>query len=93
MNKTDLIELIVETGDISKAAANRVLDALTSTIVKSVSKGDDVALVGFGTFTSSERQARAGRNPQTGATIQIPAARVPKFKAGKAFKDAVNIEN
>lgn len=90
MNKAELIDLIADSADISKAAANKALDALTDAIIHSVAAGKDVALVGFGTFTRSERSARAGRNPQTGQPIQIAAATLPKFKAGKAFKDAVN---
>jgi DNA-binding protein HU-beta len=74
----------------SKKQASAALDALTSTISQTLASGDDVALVGFGTFKVSDRAARTGRNPQTGATIQISAARVPGWKAGKAIKDACN---
>ncbi|OAT25583.1 HU-beta family DNA-binding protein [Proteus myxofaciens ATCC 19692] len=90
MNKTQLIDKIAANADISKAAAGRVVDALVSSITESLQKGDDVALVGFGTFTVRDRAARTGRNPQTGKEIQIEAAKVPAFRAGKGLKDAVN---
>lgn len=90
MNKTELIEAIAASADISKAAAGRALDAVVDGITDSLKKGDQVVLVGFGTFSVKERAARTGRNPQTGAEIQIAAAKVPGFKAGKALKDAVN---
>ncbi|UTF60572.1 nucleoid-associated protein HU-beta [Gilvimarinus sp. DA14] len=90
MNKTELIEAIAASADISKAAAGRALDAVVDGITDSLKKGDQVVLVGFGTFSVKERAARTGRNPQTGAEIQIAAAKVPSFKAGKALKDAVN---
>ena len=90
MNKTELIEKVSETADISKAAAGRALDAFTDTVTEALKGGDQVALVGFGTFSVRDRAARSGRNPQTGATIQIAAAKVPAFKAGKALKDACN---
>lgn len=90
MNKGDLVEKLADAADISKAAADRALSAAIDAIVKSVSKGEDVALVGFGTFKQGKRSARIGRNPQTGAEIKIPAAKTVKFTAGKAFKDAVN---
>ena len=90
MNKSELIDAIASGADISKASAGRALDAMVDTITESLRKGDPVALVGFGTFSVKDRAARQGRNPQTGATIQIPAARVPGFKAGKGLKDAVN---
>ncbi|MDO3382319.1 nucleoid-associated protein HU-beta [Gilvimarinus algae] len=90
MNKTELIEAIAASADISKAAAGRALDAVVDGITDSLKKGDQVVLVGFGTFSVKERSARTGRNPQTGAEIQIAAAKVPSFKAGKALKDAVN---
>ncbi|RFY49205.1 HU family DNA-binding protein, partial [Salmonella enterica subsp. enterica serovar Enteritidis] len=76
--------------DITKAAAGRVVDAMVASITESLQKGDDVALVGFGTFTVRDRAARTGRNPQTGKEIQIAAAKVPAFRAGKGLKDAVN---
>ena len=90
MNKTELVGDIAAAADISNAAAGRALDALVASITKSLQNGDAVALVGFGTFTVKNRAARTGRNPQTGAEIQIPAAKVPGFKPGKALKDAVN---
>lgn len=90
MNKTDLIEVIAKTVDVSKAAASRALDAVLGAITDSLSKGKPVALVGFGTFVVSKRKQRTGRNPQTGATITIPAAKVPRFRAGKTLKDKVN---
>ena len=90
MNKSQLQEKIAEGADISKAAAGRALDAFVEAVTGSLKKGDDVALVGFGTFKVSNRSARTGRNPQTGETIQIAAAKVPSFKAGKALKDACN---
>ncbi len=89
MNKAELIEIAAKEADISKAAAGKALDALISAVVKAVSKGDTVTLVGFGTFKSSKRAARTGKNPQTGATIKIPATTVPKFSAGAGFKSAV----
>lgn len=90
MNKSELIEAIAASADISKAAAGRALDAVTDSITDSLKKGDQVALVGFGTFVVKERAARTGRNPQTGKPIEIAAAKIPSFKAGKALKDAVN---
>lgn len=90
MNKSELIEAIAESADLSKAAAGRALDAVTDSITGALKEGDQVALVGFGTFVVKERAARTGRNPQTGAPIQISAAKIPSFKAGKALKDAVN---
>ncbi len=90
MNKTELIDRIAESADISKAAAGRALDATVDAITNSLKQSDPVALVGFGTFSVRDRAARAGRNPRTGEAIQISAARVPAFKAGKALKDALN---
>ena len=90
MNKTELIDRIAESADISKAAASRALDAAIDAITDSLKQADPVALVGFGTFTVRERAARTGRNPQTGAPISIAAAKVPAFKPGKALKDALN---
>ncbi len=89
MNKAELIEIAAKEADISKVAAGKVLDALTGAVVRAVSKGDTVTLVGFGTFKSSKRAARSGKNPQTGATIKIPATTVPKFSSGSGFKAAV----
>lgn len=90
MNKSELIDAIAASADISKAAAGRALDAVTDSIINALKSGDQVALVGFGTFQVKQRAARTGRNPQTGAPIEIAAANIPGFKAGKALKDAVN---
>ena len=90
MNKSELIDAIASDADISKASAGRALDSVLGSITGALSNGDSVSLVGFGTFSVKHRAARAGRNPQTGATIQIKAATVPGFKAGKALKEAVN---
>ncbi|MFY9261555.1 MAG: HU family DNA-binding protein [Gallionella sp.] len=90
MNKSDLIDAIAASADISKAAAARALDATVESIKTALKNGDTVNLVGFGTFKVGERAARNGRNPKTGETIQIAAAKIPKFSAGKSLKDAVN---
>lgn len=90
MNKSELVDRIAADSGISRAAAARALDAALDGITDALKQSDRVALVGFGTFSVSNRAARTGRNPQTGATIQIEAARVPAFKAGKALKDALN---
>ena len=90
MNKSQLIDKIADGADISKAAAGRALDAFIDAVGEALKEGDQVALVGFGTFAVRERAARSSRNPQTGATIEIAAGKVPAFKAGKALKDAVN---
>jgi DNA-binding protein HU-beta len=90
VNKTELIDKIAESADISKASAGRALDATIEAITSSLKQADPVALVGFGTFTVRDRAARIGRNPQTGAPIQIAAAKVPAFKPGKALKQALN---
>jgi DNA-binding protein HU-beta len=90
MNKSDLVDAISKSAELSKAAAARALDATVDTIKKALKKGDTVSLVGFGTFKVGKRAARNGRNPRTGATIKIKAAKVPKFSAGKGLKDAVN---
>ncbi|WP_222843009.1 MULTISPECIES: nucleoid-associated protein HU-beta [Idiomarina] len=90
VNKSQLIDKIAAGADISKAAAGRALDSMIDAVTEALKKDDQVALVGFGTFSVRERSARTGRNPQTGETIQIAAAKVPSFKAGKALKDAVN---
>ena len=90
MNKSDLISAIAEDAELSKAEASRALDATLNVITSSLQKGDDVTLIGFGTFSVSERAARTGRNPQTGKPLKIPASKVARFKAGKALKDAVN---
>jgi len=89
MNKSDLIEAMADAADISKSAAGRALDGLTDAIAVGLKDGDSVSLIGFGTFSIKERSARTGRNPQTGATIEIAASKTPAFKAGKALKDAV----
>ncbi|MDA0847778.1 MAG: HU family DNA-binding protein [Burkholderiaceae bacterium] len=90
MNKTDLIEHIAKNADISKAAAGRALDALMSGVKSTLKKGGSVTLVGFGTFAVAKRAARTGRNPRTGEAIKIKAAKLPKFRPGKALKDALN---
>lgn len=90
MNKSQLIDKIAAGADISKAAAGRSLDAFIEAVTEALKEGDSVALVGFGTFAVRERAARAGRNPQTGAPIDIPAGKIPSFKPGKALKDSVN---
>lgn len=90
MNKSELIEKMAQSADMTKADAERALNSLVSTVTEELANGGDVSLVGFGTFKVNERAARTGRNPQTGETIQIAAAKVPAFKAGKAIKDAVN---
>ena len=90
MNKSELIESIAKSADLSKAAAGRALDAAMGAVKSALKKGDMVTLVGFGTFYVGKRAARNGRNPRTGATIKIKAAKVPKFRAGKALKDGVN---
>ena len=90
MNKQELIENIAASADITKAAAGRALDSMIDSITDSLKQGDSVVLVGFGTFSVRDRAARIGRNPQTGEQIDIKAAKVPAFKAGKALKDAVN---
>jgi len=89
MNKADLIDKIAKDADITKAQANAALDSFTDTVIASLKKGDRVTLVGFGTFSVSERAARNGRNPQTGAVIKIKARKVPKFKAGKEFSTKI----
>jgi len=89
VNKAELIDTVAKQADISKAAAGRALDAVLAGIRTSLKKGGKVTLVGFGTFSVSKRAARMGRNPRSGAEIKIKAAKVPKFKPGKALKDAV----
>ena len=90
MNKTELIDAIAAQADISKAAAGRALDAAVESITGALKKGDSVSLIGFGTFYVGERAARTGRNPRTGKTLEIKAAKSPKFRAGKGLKDAIN---
>ncbi len=90
MNKTDLVDHISASADISKITATRALEAMVSAVKTTLKKDGTVTLVGFGTFSVSKRAARTGRNPRTGGEIDIVAAKVPKFKPGKALKDAVN---
>lgn len=90
MNKTELIDALAAKCDLSKAAAGRAIDGLTEIISESLSKGDSVALIGFGTFSVGERAARTGRNPKTGAALKIAASKAPKFSAGAKLKAAVN---
>lgn len=90
MNKQDLVDVVAESADISKAAATRAIDSMVSAISDALSSGDQVSLVGFGTFSVKARSERTGRNPRTGEPIKIAAAKIPAFKAGKALKDAVN---
>jgi DNA-binding protein HU-beta len=90
VNKADLIEQIAQAAEISKSAAERAVDAMIAAVKTSLRKEEDVTLVGFGTFYAGQRAARTGRNPRTGAEVEIKAARMPKFRAGKALKDAIN---
>ena len=90
MNKTEFIAAIAEEAGLSKTDAAKAVKAFTDVVVEEMKKGEKIQLVGFGTFEVSERAAREGRNPQTGATMKIEACKVPKFKPGKALKDAVN---
>lgn len=90
MNKNDLIAQVSEGADMSKADATKAVDSVFDTITESLKGGNEVRLVGFGTFAVTRRQASEGRNPRTGEKIQIPASNQPKFKAGKGLKDAVN---
>jgi DNA-binding protein HU-beta len=90
LNKADLIDQIAQAAEISKSAAERAVDALVVAVKSSLKKDEAVTLVGFGTFYAGKREARTGRNPRTGAEVQIQAARLPKFRAGKALKDAIN---
>jgi DNA-binding protein HU-beta len=90
MNKADMIEQIAQAAEVSKSAAERAVDALVGAVKSTLKRGDMVTLVGFGTFYVSKRQARAGRNPRTGEALTIKATRVPRFRAGKALKDAIN---
>jgi DNA-binding protein HU-beta len=90
MNKQDLVAIVAEAGDLSKARAGEVLDAVFEAITKSLKKKQEVRLVGFGTFSTSKRKAGKGRNPRTGEEIKIPATTTVRFKAGKGLKDAVN---
>lgn len=90
MNKKELIESIADAADISKAAAEKALNGTLAAIAESLKNGDKVTLVGFGTFSVSKREARKGRNPQTGADIEIPAKNIAKFKAGSKLSEAIN---
>lgn len=90
MNKSELIDAIVDTADVPKAQASRVVDAMATIVGDTLAEGEQVSLVGFGTFLVRERPARSGRNPRTGEVIQIAASKTPSFKAGKALKDRVN---
>ena len=90
MNKSELIDAVAAAADISKAKAAQAVDGMTSAVTDALGKGEQVTLVGFGTFSVRERAARTGRNPRTGEEIKIAAAKIPAFKAGKALKDAVN---
>lgn len=90
MNKSELIDAIAASADIPKAQATRALDAVIESVTNALKQNDQVVLVGFGTFSVKERSARSGRNPQTGQPIEIPAAKIPTFKPGKALKDACN---
>jgi DNA-binding protein HU-beta len=90
MNKSELVDAVSESANLSKADATRAVDAVIDSVTRALKRGDQVSLVGFGTFSVKNRAARTGRNPQTGQTIHIAASNVPGFKAGKALKDAVN---
>jgi DNA-binding protein HU-beta len=90
MNKGELIDAVAASAELSKADATRAVEAVLENVTRSLRRGDQVSLVGFGTFSVKRREARTGRNPQTGAAIHIPASNVPGFKAGKGLKDAVN---
>ncbi|QJD30885.1 HU family DNA-binding protein [Methylococcus geothermalis] len=90
MNKAELIEAIADSANLTKADASRALDAMIDAITGALKNGDTVSLVGFGSFAVKERAERQGRNPQTGDSITIKAAKIPSFKCGKALKDAVN---
>ena len=90
MNKNELIDAVATSAGLSKADAGKAVDGVVEAITNTLKAGDEVRLVGFGTFAVSERKATTGRNPRTGETINIPASKQPKFKAGKGLKDAVN---
>jgi DNA-binding protein HU-beta len=90
VNKNDLVAVVADSAGLSKADAAKAVDAVVESITSALKSGDDVRLVGFGTFLVSRRAASTGRNPRTGATIKIPASNQPKFKAGKGLKDALN---
>ena len=90
MNKSEFVDAVAQNADIPKATASKAVDAMVDVIGNTLKRGQQVSLVGFGTFLTRDREARQGRNPRTGETIHIKASRVPSFKAGKALKDAVN---
>lgn len=90
MNKTEMIDAIATAADLPKAAAGRALDAVLDSVAQALKAGDQVTLVGFGTFSVKERAARTGRNPKTGEAIEIKASKQPAFKPGKALKDALS---
>lgn len=90
VNKSELIDVVADAADLSKAAAGKVLETVLDSITGALAKGEQVVLVGFGTFAVKARAARTGRNPQTGNAIEIKAAKVPSFKPGKGLKDSVN---
>ncbi len=90
MNKQDLINAVADKTGASKAHANQAVDTVFESIAQALGNGDDVRIIGFGTFSVAERAARTGRNPRTGSPMKIAASRHPKFKAGKGLKDAVN---
>ncbi|HVT62957.1 MAG TPA: HU family DNA-binding protein [Legionellaceae bacterium] len=90
MNKSELVEAIANGAGVTKVTASKIVEVFTNTITNALSKGEQVVLPGFGSFSTSVRSARTGRNPQTGQTIQIKASRIAKFKAGKKLKDAVS---
>jgi len=90
VTKTELVNSMAEKAGLSKTDAEKALKAFIDSVTETLQKEDKISLVGFGTFSVGDRAARTGKNPQTGAALQIPAAKVPKFKAGKALKDAVN---
>ena len=90
MNKSEFVEAVAQNADIPKSTAQKAVDAMVDVIGGTLKQGDQVSLVGFGTFLTRQREARQGRNPRTGESINIKASRVPSFKAGKALKDHVN---
>lgn len=90
MNKSELIDAVAEHSGLSKADTTKAINSFVETVTDAMQRGDDVVLVGFGTFSVKDRAARTGRNPKTGETLQIAATKVPGFKAGKGLKDAVN---
>jgi len=90
VNKSELIDTVAQAAEISKSAAERAVDAMVGAVKSTLRKSEEVTLIGFGTFYAADRAARQGRNPRTGEPVQIPAARVPRFRAGKALKDAIN---